>query len=64
MKKLAIANLGISFAMFSMLIFAEVIGAKHLFGVIIGIYWRLLDMAVLIVSAVTGVFLCKSSRER
>lgn len=63
MKKIAIANLGIAFAMLFMLVVAEVIRAKQIFGIFIGIYWVLLDMAVLIVSSVTGVFLWKSSRK-
>jgi len=63
MKKLAIANMGVALAMLFMLIVAEAVRVKHIFGVFIGIYWVLLDVAVLIVSTVTGVFLWKSPRK-
>jgi hypothetical protein len=63
MKKLAITNLGISFAMLFMLIVAAVIRVKQIFSVFIGIYCVLLDVAVLIVSAVTGILLWKFSKE-
>lgn len=63
MRKLAIANMGVALAMLFMLIVAEAIQVKQIFGVIIGIYWVLLDVAVLFVSIVTGVFLWKSPRK-
>ena len=63
MKKLAIANLGVAFAMLFMLVVAEGFRARQILGVFIGIYWVLLDVAVLIVSIVTGVLLWKSSRK-
>jgi hypothetical protein len=63
MKKLAFANIGIATAMLVMLIVAEALRVKQVFGVIIGIYWVLLDIAVFIVAIITGVFLLKSSKD-
>ncbi len=64
MRKLAITNFCISMAMLTMLIVAEIFRVKEIFGVITGIYWVILDLAVLIVSTVTGIFLWKNSSKK
>jgi hypothetical protein len=55
--KLSIANFCISFFMLLMLVIAEICKVKQLFGVITGVYWIVLDLAVLAVSLITGISL-------
>jgi hypothetical protein len=55
--KLSIANFCISFFMLLMLVIAEIFKVKQMFGVITGVYWIVLDLAVLAVSLVTGISL-------
>jgi hypothetical protein len=61
--KLAAANFIISFFMFLMLIIAEILRVKTMFGVITGIYWIILDLAVLVVSLVTGINLWRFAKK-
>ena len=62
--KLSVANIIVSFVMFAMLIIAEIFRVKEIFGVITGVYWIILDLAVVVVSATTGITLWKFVKTR
>jgi hypothetical protein len=61
-RKLAIANYAIFGSMFIMIIIGEIIRPKTMFGVITGVYWIILDLAVLVVALVTAIKLWRAEK--